>query len=179
MAAVPRVGAAFAATGVVALAVKAFRLPTAEPGPSQSLAAMTPVFVVTAAWICLLYVFFMLQSITAFTEHARLKQAAKARDEKPPSFASVKYGQVPSLAVLATTRTVGNYLEQAFPFLLSLYMHAVLVDVNVAAMCGWIWLFARCYYPLVFRVPFPGVLLSTAPAYGAIIYMLSAAMLAF
>ncbi len=86
--------------------------------------------------------------------------------------------QVPSIAVLATTRTVGNYLEQAFPFLLSMYMHAALVDANAASRCGWIWLLARCYYPFVFKVPFPGVLLSTAPAYGSILYMISTAMLA-
>ena len=93
-AAVPGLGAVVAATGVVALAVKAFHLPVSEPGPARSLVAMKPVFVVTAAWISLLYTFFMLQSITAFTEHTRLKKAAKAKDEKPPSFASVKYGQV-------------------------------------------------------------------------------------
>ena len=55
---------------------------------------------------------------------------------------------------------------------------AVCSSVRAAATCGWIWLVARAYYPLVFALPFPAVLLSTLPSYLCVAYMIGSAVLA-
>ena len=160
---------------VALLAAKGWRLP-AQAGPARTAHELGPVVVVTAAWASLLYAFLFRQSYTAFAEWRRLRLEAHASGTPPPSLADVKYGRVGSGRVLATTRTVGNYLEQAPPFLLALYLHAALVSVRTAATCGWVWLAARACYPVAFTLRFPGVLLSTVPAYLAIAYMLATAV---
>ena len=162
---------------VALLAFKAWRLP-AQAGPARTAQELGPVVVVTAAWISLLYAFLFRQSYTAFTEWHHLRREAHAGGGSAPSMADVKYGRVANARVLATTRAVGNYLEQAPPFLLALYAHAALVSVRSAAVCGWAWLAARSYYSFVFVLPFPSLLLSTVPAYLAIAYMLATAVLA-
>ena len=162
---------------VALLAAKGWRLP-AQAGPARTARELGPVVVVTAAWIALLYAFLFRQSYTAFTEWHRLRREAQASGAAPPSMADVKYGRVPSTRVLAATRAVGNYLEQAPPFLLALYAHATLVSVRTAMMCGWAWLAARSYYAAAFVRPFPTLLTSTVPAYLAIAYMLATAVLA-
>ena len=162
---------------VALLAAKAWRLP-AQTGPARTVRELGPVVVVTAAWVSLLYAFLFRQSYTAFTECHRLRREAHASGGSAPTMAEVKYGRVPSVHVLAATRAVGNYLEQAPPFLLALYAHAALVSVRSATVCGWAWLVARSYYAFVFVRPFPSLLLSTVPAYLAIAYMLATAVLA-
>ena len=162
---------------LAALAVKGWRV-SAQAGPGRSAQELGPVVVVTAAWVALLYAFLFRQSATAVTEWHRLRREAQASGAPPPSLADVKYGRVGSARVLAASRTVGNYLEQAPPFLLALYAHAALVSVRTAARCGWLWLAARSYYGSVFVLRFPGILLSTVPAYLAIAYMLVTAVLA-
>jgi hypothetical protein len=156
-----------------------FGNPDASAGPATSVEALKPVFLVQAAHIFLLYVFLFKQSGTAFLAHIKLRAAAKAKDSaaKAPTLAEVKYGGNKSGDVLTADRTVANYLEQTIPFLVSMYLHAVLVSASGAAFCGWIWLAARVLYPFVFKLPFPAIFISTLPAYVCVLYMLGTALL--
>lgn len=157
---------------------KALQLPPAADSPAATVHALGPVFVVTAAWVCLLYIWLFNQSVTAFAEHRRLRREAKAEAaaRPPPRLADVKYGTVPSPRMLVANRTVGNYLEQALPFLVALYTHAALVSVRGAVRCGWLYLLMRSYYPLAFQRPFPALLMSTVPSYLVVGYLLITAL---
>jgi hypothetical protein len=115
------------------------------------------------------------ESTGALREHSRLRHEAKARGEKPPSLADVKYGGKHDCC-LANDRTVINYLEQLLPFLISLVCYSLFVSANGAAVFGWSWLLFRSYYPVVFRLPFPALLASTIPAYWCVWWMLGAAV---
>ena len=164
-------------TGLVGIVAKAFLSDPIAEGPATSVRALTPVFYVTAALICLLYVFLFYQSTTAFLEHDRLKKEAKAKDAqaKSPRFSDVKYSGKGKM--LTADRAVGNLLEQSLPFLLSMYMHAALVSSSQAATIGWIWLAFRSIYPFVYPIAFPAIFVSTLPSYTCIIYMLGTAVL--
>lgn len=170
-----RGSAALMLAAVASLAAKGWRM-TAAAGPARSAQELGPVVVVTAAWVSLLYVFLFNQSATATAEHRRLRREAQAQGGAAPTLAAVKYGAVPSALMLCATRTVGNFLEQALPFLLALYAHAALVSCRDAARCGWLWLLARSYYPLVYSMRFPALLLSTVPSYLCVAYMLATAV---
>ena len=181
----PQSAIAGLAAALAAIAAKAHSHAGVPSGPATDLASLGPVVLVLGAFVCLLYLLLFNQSATAFSEHARLRAAAKAKtttssggsaNAKAPSLAEVKYGG--KGAVLAADRAVANFLEQTPPFLLALLLHAALVSASGAARCGWIWLGARAIYPFVFANPFPAVLLSTLPAYGCVGFMLAAALLA-
>ena len=75
-------------------------------------------------------------------------------------------------------RTFLNTLEQAPPFLVSLWACGLLADVELAAFCGKLYIFSRCLYPVVFRKGMPWLLLSTVPCYNLIWYMLFRAVVA-
>jgi len=75
-------------------------------------------------------------------------------------------------------RTFLNTLEQAPPFLVSLWACGLLADVDTAAMCGKGYIFFRCLYPVLFRKGMPWLLLSTVPCYNLIWYMLFRAVVA-
>ena len=75
-------------------------------------------------------------------------------------------------------RTFLNTLEQAPPFLVSLWACGLLADVESAAFCGKLYIFFRCLYPVVFRKGMPWLLLSTVPCYNLIWYMLFRAVVA-
>ena len=77
-----------------------------------------------------------------------------------------------SARVRAADRTVGNYLEQTPAFLVSLWLHAAFVSPVNAAAFGWVWIGARSVYPWAYRLKFPGVFLSTWPAYACVFYLL-------
>ena len=158
---------------------KAWQLPAALPTPAASVHDLGAVFVVTGGWVCLMYMWLFNQSATAFAEHRRLKKEAKSEGAARPTprLADVKYGTASSPRMLCANRTVGNYLEQALPFLVAMYMHAVLVSVQSAARCGWLYLFTRSYYPLAFLRPFPSLLMSTVPSYLVVGYLLLTALL--
>ena len=184
----PQSAIAGLAAALAAIAAKAHSHAGVPSGPATDLASLGPVVLVLGAFVCLLYLLLFNQSATAFSEHARLRAAVKAKtttssggtstsaNAKAPSLAEVKYGG--KGAVLAADRAVANFLEQTPPFLLALLLHAALVSASGAARCGWIWLGARAIYPFVFAKPFPAVLLSTLPAYGCVGFMLAAALLA-
>jgi hypothetical protein len=59
-------------------------------------------------------------------------------------------------------------MEQSIPFLVSLGLHAALVDVGCAAQLGWWWLLFRAMYPLCFSRGIPILFVSTLPSYAFI-----------
>lgn len=59
------------------------------------------------------------------------------------------------------TLFAGNYLEQTPPFLAALWLHAAFVSPTSAAAAGWAWVGSRALYPWVYRLPFPGLFIST------------------
>lgn len=132
-----------------------------------------PVVLVTAAWALLYYAFLWDQSATAFVVLKDAKKKAKAEGKPPPSLSDVKYGRYSKSArVRAADRTVGNYLEQSPGFLVSLWLHAAFVSPVNAAAFGWAWLGFRLLYPWAYRLKFPGVFISTNPAYLCVAYLL-------
>ena len=137
------------------------------------IAVFAPVVLVTAAWALLYYAFLWDQSATAFVVLKDAKKKAKAEGKPPPSLADVKYGRYSKSArVRAADRTVGNYLEQSPGFLISLWLHAAFVSPVNASAFGWAWLGFRMMYPWAYRLRFPGLFLSTMPAYGCVGYLL-------
>lgn len=180
----PYSGAGLGALIVAWCAYAAFHSGFTSPnGPATAVGSMKPCFFVTGAWMGLLYTFLFMQSAAAFYAHSELKAQASARGEKPLSYKNVKYsiGGAASSRVLAMDRTVANYLEQSLPLLLGLYIHAVLVSPNAAAVASWLWILSRSYYPFLFNVRGPCIFLSTLPAYTCVAYLwygaLSAAIL--
>ena len=162
---------------LAALAVTALKIGLAAPaGPARAVAACTPVLLVVAAAVAHLYAMLFSQSAAAFVALARLRGEAKARGERGPTLAEVKYGGNRPDAVLAADRCVGNYVEQLVPFLCALLAHAVFVSANGATQLGWLWLFFRSYYPLAYARPFPMLLLSTMPAYACLWWMMGSAV---
>ena len=103
-------------------------------------------------------------------------------DGKKPTLVQLKYGGYGSSKTrtlrLLGDRTFLNTLEQAPPFLVSLWACGLLADVELAAFCGKGYIFFRCLYPIVFRKGMPWLLLSTVPCYNLIWYMLFRAVVA-
>ena len=126
-----------------------------------------PIFRVMFGWISLYFVFLFYQSWTKFYALIQLKKESKTSDTKAPSFVDVKYGMAAGKKYLALNgdRTVGNMIEQSIPFLASLWLHAVFVNVGSAAQLGWFWLLFRAIYPAVFSRGIPVLFLSTVPGY--------------
>jgi hypothetical protein len=81
-------------------------------------------------------------------------------------------------------RTFMNLMEQAPLFFVSLWTCAVFVSVDTATLMGWMYMFFRALYPIIWAVkggeggpPVPHLFASTFPAYGINVYM--AATVAF
>jgi uncharacterized MAPEG superfamily protein len=117
---------------------------------------------VNIAFVVLYYCFLYIQAGTKFV----LYFAAKEKDPKA-SLSKIKYGSTDRLA-LTSDRTVGNLMEQSIPFLLGLWLCAVVESPDYAATIGWYWLISRAMYPFVFYYGIPYLLLSTLPGYAFI-----------
>jgi hypothetical protein len=144
------------------------------PGPLTSATAQ-PIIRVTIAFVVLYYFFIHFQSWTKFFIHDKLQKAAAVNDKiKQLTFADIKYGtsSVKHKLTLTGDRTVGNMLEQALPFLVSLWLHGTYIDVGSAAKLGWQWLIFRCIYPVVFYAGPPILFVSTLPGYWIIFCLL-------
>ena len=173
----------------------------------QQVAAVAPLVRVTAAYVVMYYAFCFFQSWSKLylsasrrpshpirhrrdTPSTRLMSSTKRRrrtappnaDGKRPTLMQLKYGNYGSSKTrtlrLLGDRTFLNTLEQAPPFLVSLWACGLLADVEVAAFCGKGYIFFRCLYPVVFRKGMPWLLLSTVPCYNIIWYMLFRAVVA-
>lgn len=134
----------------------------------------------TIAYCALYYVFLYLQAgvghLQFYLAKKKAESDAKAKGEKvveKVSYGKIKYGaQSRDKISLTTQRTVGNLMEQAIPFLTSLWLHAVFVSPESAANIAWIYIITRAYYPIVFYLGLPYILFSTLPGYSCIFYLL-------
>ena len=75
-------------------------------------------------------------------------------------------------------RVSGNTLEQMPPFLCALWLHAWLVDANIATLCGYAYVGLRALYAAMFwsKGYSAAILLVTTPAYLIIAYLLFVAL---
>mmetsp|Transcript_4828 Transcript_4828/g.9899 ORF Transcript_4828/g.9899 Transcript_4828/m.9899 type:complete len:186 (+) Transcript_4828:290-847(+) len=150
--------------------------PETSTGPAQSLNDYTPVIYVVAASMCMYYVFLFYQSYTTFDELQKARKTFRDKKTKEaPDIKQIKYG-VENVNVVAANRTAGNYTEQLVPFLLGLYFYSTYVSVQGAVKWGWVWLFFRSFYTVVFKLPFPCLLISTIPAYYCVWFMMGATL---
>ena len=117
-----------------------------------------PVIGVTVGWLLLYFTFLFRQSLTAF----KVFEFVKAHAPKRVGLEAVKYGQAGGKIMLEADRTVGNMVEQAVPFFVSLWAHARFVDPIRAAKLGWAWLAFRAIYPKVWG-KIPWLFFSTLP----------------
>jgi len=146
-------------------------------GPAQSPSDYMPVVYVAVSSLLLYYAFLFNQAATVFVEFAKAKKEHSDAVEgegvqgEEPSLVKIKYG-LENFNVLAANRSAGNYGEQLIPFLVSLYLYSTFMSVDGAIKCGWSWLVFRSYYSWAFKIPFPGVFLSTMPAYFCIWWMI-------
>lgn len=124
---------------------------------------LEPVIGVTVAFLVLYYIFLYGQAISKFY----LFFQARKTDPKV-KFGKIKYSN-PDLVARIADRTAGNMIEQAVPFLVSLWLSAIFVSPTGAAKLGWLWLLFRSFYPFVFSGPW--LPLSTVPGY-VIVFML-------
>ena len=120
----------------------------------------------------LYYSFIIYQAVTVFRALAAHKRAGKK---------FVRYYNAADMAVLTADRTVGNFLEQAFPFLVTLWLHGVFCgDVARTACAGWTYVAARALYPFCYGAgqqsdkpivkPKAPIFLSTLPCYAVIAF---------
>ena len=123
--------------------------------PCSDGASCAPVLRVFIGWVGLYFSFLFSQSYRTFNAVSKGKG----------DIGAVKYGNAGGKYILTGNRTVANMMEQSFPFLASLALHALLVDAASAAQLGWLWLFSRTIYPLVFAMGPPMLFLSTLPGY--------------
>ena len=129
--------------------------PSGENKPCSDGPSCSPVLRVFIAWVGLYFCFLFSQSYRVFNSVSKGKG----------DIGSVKYGNAGGRSILTGNRTVANMVEQSFPFLASLGLHALLVNVASAAQLGWYWLFFRAIYPFVFAMGPPMLFVSTIPGY--------------
>lgn len=136
-------------------------------GTPQHTRAFAPVVAVTLVWLALYYAFCWGQSfakVYVYAHHA-------SGGEK--TMAEVKYGAPTGGLCLWADRTFGNLHEQSLPFLAALWLNAVFVGADNAALYGKLWLGARAFYPILFPLSWPTkrwplLWLSTFPGYACV-----------
>jgi hypothetical protein len=122
---------------------------------------------VTICYISLYYIFIIIQ--VSLKYYAYFQEKSKNDKIK---LADVKYNTIRNPLVLTGDRSVGNTLEQAIPFLVSLWLHAIFVDTEYATYVGSIYVLTRSFYPVVFRLGAPFLFFSTIPNYICIAMLL-------
>ena len=79
--------------------------------------------------------------------------------------------------MLAADRIVGNFLEQTWSFLASMWIYCLFVNMNVGAILGFIWFAFRIIYIFLMGCTLKNylkyrVIIATFPCYGIILYYL-------
>jgi hypothetical protein len=132
-----------------------------------------PVLRVTFAWFALYYSFLFFQSWTKLYAFFGLEDQSGDK-KKSMSYSEVKYKGAPNtkydMVTLSMDRSVGNMVEQ-LPFLVALWLHGTMVSASSAGCLGWLWLWFRAIYPIVFTCGLPALLVSTVPGYLFILAM--------
>jgi len=132
--------------------------PTAAVGDAfPSALALRGVGLVTCAFVFMWYVFLGHQVSLNFdaTLDADVKTGAKS----------------------IADRVVGNTLEQAMPFLVLLWLHALFVNPETSKLLGWIYVATRFLYPITFGFygqQTLGIQIATQPNYIVVYYFLTA-----
>ncbi|MFT5684199.1 MAG: hypothetical protein ACI8RZ_005140 [Myxococcota bacterium] len=85
--------------------------------------------------------------------------------------------------MLAADRAVANTQEQMVPFLVSMWLHAVFVSTDSAAILGLVYVVLRAVYPFLLgrslsKTQSKRVFLVTGPCYGIILYLLGSTVYA-
>ena len=126
----------------------------------------------TAAYFILYYIFLYLESGVAFyLFHIAKSNVVKDNAKVKVSFTKIKYDNADNKLWLVAKRSVGNTMEQAFPFLTAMWLHAFFVSPQSAAAVAWVYIATRSYYPIVFYFGLPWILFSTLPGYACIFYL--------
>ena len=121
------------------------------------------VIYVTFGYIILYYIFLYSQSIITFYRYYKAKADDKDKNVK---FNAIKYDESKGDKLSLTgERTVGNLMEQAIPFLTSLWLCAIYGSPKYASNIGCIYIITRSYYPFAFYYGLPWILFSTLPGY--------------
>lgn len=87
--------------------------------------------------------------------------------------------EVADQAKLIADRTVINTMEQAFPFLSLLWLHAIFVNPETARLLGWIYVLFRYTYPIFFGMYGQfntAVEVACQPNYAVVFYFLFAVL---
>lgn len=126
------------------------------------LSEIRPLVIATACYFALFYTFMTFQSFTKLYLYATKKQKASLRE--------LKYGDNKKGLNLCSDRTFLNLFEQSVPFLTSVWIYGLVVDATFAATLVYIYMSVRIFYPFVFRLGPPTILLVTGPNYCVIFY---------
>jgi MAPEG family len=121
-----------------------------------------------------LFVFIQYQSYSKFYLVKQKRDEARAKDGNATvSFCSIIYYNSKDMLALSGDRTVGNFVEQAFLFLPLMWLHAVFVNPTQSFTICCIYTASRSIYPVVFQMKPPSILLSTAPGYAILMFLLA------
>jgi hypothetical protein len=119
-----------------------------------------------------LFVFIQFQSISKFYLFSQKTKEAKAKDRNERvSFYAIKYYNARDRLALTGDRTVGNAVEFAIAFLPLMWLHAIFVNPSQSFTICAIYTATRSYYPIVFQMKAPALLLSTIPGYAISAYL--------
>lgn len=110
------------------------------------------VICVSLAWMCLLAVFQMGQSASKWYVYMNSKKKGSGHETKKMSVKEAHYGEESRMHPyrLTADRSVGNLLEWAWIFMMSLWLHAIFLDAEWAATLGWSYVAIRAFYPISF-----------------------------
>ena len=117
-----------------------------------------------------------MEAHTANRMWVRAAVIAKRHGVQPKKLSEFKYFNAGGWQTLSAKRTVVNMTEQAFPFMLSLWMHAVFVDARRAGRLGWTYISFRALYPYAFKLMRKtkgmSIFASTFPGYAMILLLI-------
>jgi uncharacterized MAPEG superfamily protein len=139
--------------------------------------AYAPVIKATGVYFVLFFVFMMFQSFSKFYIFSTKKAEQKnKKTEEKVSLSAIKYGENKSGHALCSDRTFLNMLEHSPAFLISLWMHAVFVSPESAALGAYCYIAFRAIYPIAFTMGIPWLYISTFPMYWIVWYFIGSAV---
>lgn len=112
------------------------------------------VLAVTMVWIGICVTFQVMQSAAKWYVYMNQKRSG---DGKRMSLKDAHYGEEGRMHPyrLTADRSVGNLLEWAWVFLPTLWIHAIFIDTEQAAILGWSYVVLRAFYPIAFYKKMP------------------------
>jgi hypothetical protein len=130
---------------------------------------------ITCAWFCMFYMFLFHQSYVHHCVYIKMVGDSKKNDKKEfINLKKLKAGNYDDESVLVVNTTVRNTIEQSLTFLPLLWLCAALggdSGVDHSTIAGWTWVIARFFYPILYDMGMPWLLLSTLTGYAAQLYL--------